>query len=191
MTVNSLAPGYVVFNYTSNGRSHKQVLPVNPVAPAGPSTLLRDSSGASQAWTSFVADWVLLLKDCFNTGSSIDSAEMWTQASPTSVPILQDTTTIGVAGTSASADVQDEQTVLTFRTSNGSRMLVKLIEAIFPVDVVRSGPLYGGVTEWAAFASYLTGSSACVWSRGGAYATSSIKGVTKTNDSLRKKTINP
>lgn len=188
---NSLSPGYVVINYTSNGHAHKQVLPVNPSTPAGPSTQLIDSSSALQLWTSFVTDWVLLLKPCFHTTDTIDTAEMWTQATSTSVPVLQDTTNIGVNGTSASAAIEWTQVTMSFRTANGSRALLKLLETPFANDTKWPAPLYSGITQFQDILSYLTGSSACVISRGGAYITSGIRAVSKTNDTLRKKFLVP
>lgn len=191
MAANSLSPGYVVFNYTSNGHTHKQTVPVIPVAPAGPATNLRDSSGASQLWTSFTADWVLLLKPFFHTTDSIDSAEMWTQASPSSVPLLQDTQSIGAAGTSASPDVPWSQLKMSFKTTLGGKAFVQLMEGITGADSKLLPPTYGGATGIAAFLSYLTGASACPVGRDGAYIARAVLAVSKINDTLRKKYLVP
>jgi hypothetical protein len=138
-----------------------------------------------------VADWVLLMKALFVAADSIDFAEMWTQATPTSIPILQDTVTIGVAGTHGGADVEWCQLRMSFRTKAGGRAAVTFLETPFLPDLKYSAPGYSSTATLAAIASYLTGNSACVWGRDNSYIASGIFAVTKTNDTLRKKYLNP
>lgn len=191
MARNSLSPGYVRFSYTSNGHVHKQTLPVQPLAPAGSSTLLVDSSGAYQLWTAFVSDWVLLLKEVLVAADSIDFAEMWTQASPTAVPILQDTYSIGVAGVHAGSDTPWCQMRMSFRTKAGGRAAVTFLEPPYLPDLKYAAPGYDSTAALANIESYLTGSSACPWGRDNSYIASGIFAVSKTNDTLRKKFLAP
>lgn len=191
MARNSLSPGFLKIFYTSNTHPHLQVLPVNPVAPAGAGTNLLDKSGASQLWTSAVADIVLFLKQYLDSASTIVSAEVWTQATPTSVPIFQATTALGVAGTAVGAAVPWAQVRQSFRAANGSRAVYQVMESVLAVDLKVSAPLYGGAAMLQASANYLTGSSSVVWSRDNSYLANGIRAVTKTNDKLRKKYLVP
>lgn len=188
---NSLSPGFIRIFYTSNGHQHVQTLPVIPVAPAGAATMLTDSSGAPQAWTAAIADIVLFEKSFFKAPSSLDSAELWTQALPTAVPILQDSIGIGVAGTSGSPEIPYEQIRFSFRGSGGSKGVFLLLETKWPIDTKESAPLYGGNVEQQAVESYLTGASCVIVTRAGEYMSSGIRSVTKINDALRKRYLNP
>lgn len=191
MARNSLSPGYLKIKYTSNAHPHVMTLPVNPVAPAGASTMLTDSSAAPQLWTSAVADIVLILKALLKTTASIDSAEVWTQATPTSVPIFQASVAVGVAGTSSAATVQWSQLAFSFRTAAGGRAKFVVLEGVNAVDNKYPAPLYAGNAAMQAVDSYLTGASCVVWGRDNAYIASGIQAVVKTNDALRKKFLNP
>jgi hypothetical protein len=188
---NSLSPGFLKIFYTTNGHPHIMTLPVNPVAPAGNATQLTDSSGAPQLWTSVVADIVLFMKALIRAADSIDTAEIWTQATPTSVPIFQASTTVGVAGTNGGTVVPYSQTRFSFRTALGGKAVWQLMETPFAIDQKFSAPLYGGVGAFAAVDSYFTGASAAVWGRDNAYIAVGVRAVTKINDTLRKKYLNP
>lgn len=191
MARNSLAPGFLKIFYTAQGHAHIMVLPVNPVAPAGNATNLLDSGGASQLWTAAVADIVLFLKGLLATTDTIDTAEIWTQASPTSVPIFQASMTVGVAGTVSSTGTPYVQLRMSFRTSAGGRAVFQVMEPVFVPDTVSSAPLYGGNTHLQAVLSYISGNSSVIWGRDNHYIASGIKAVTKVNDTLRKKYLNP
>lgn len=191
MARNSLSPGYLKVFYTSNGHPHIQVLPVNPVAPAGAGTNLIDSGGSSQLWTSAVADLALIMKPFFHTTSSIDTAEIWTQATPTSIPLFQASTTVAVSGTATPPDIPFSQVRFSFRTTAGGKAVYQLMETRFTIDQKLSAPLYGGAAELQAVDSYLTGSSCVVWGRDNHYISSGIRYVSKINDGLRKKYLNP
>lgn len=191
MARNSLSPGFLKIFYTSNGHPHVQTLPVNPVAPAGAATNLLDKSGASQLWTSAVADLVLIMKAVLHTTDSIDTAEIWTQASPTAVPIFQASSAIGVNGTSASVDQPFSQLRFSFRTSLGGRGVYTVLEGVTAPDQKFPAPLYGAVAAFAAIDAYLTGVNSVVWGRDNAYLSAGIRAVSKTNDTLRKAFLNP
>lgn len=191
MARNSLSPGFLRIKYTSNGHNHVMTLPVNPSTPAGAGTQLIDSSAALQLWTSAVADIVLILKALLKTTDTISSAEIWTQATPTSVPIFQASTTVGVNGTSAAATVPWSQLAFSFRTTAGGRAKFVVLEGVNAVDFKYAAPLYSGNAAMQAVDTYLTGASSVVWGRDNHYIASGIQAVTKTNDALRKKYLNP
>lgn len=191
MARNSLSPGYVKFNYFANAHPHLMTVPVNPIAPAGAATQLTDSGGGTQLWTSFVADWVLLMKALLNTADSIVLAEMWTQATPTSVPLFQATTAIGVAGTGSTPAIALSQYRQSFRTKAGGRGVFMMMETIAAIDTKLRAPGYSSFAPSLAIDAYLTGSSSCAWGRDNAYMGAGIQVVTKINDKLRKKYFNP
>lgn len=153
--------------------------------------MLTDSSASPQLWTAAVADIVLFLKQWLLAGDSITSAEVWTQASPTALPIFQASIAVGVAGTGTGATKPYSQARMSFRTKAGGRAAFQVMESFFAVDAKAVPPSYSGNAAPQATDAYLTGSSSVVWGRDNSYIAAGIRLVTKTNDKLRKKYLNP
>lgn len=191
MASNCLAPGFVRVFYNSNTHEHRMTIPVFPVLPAGASTLLYEKGGATLAWLTGITAVITVIKARYPAAASFETAEIWTQADCESVPLLQDTQTLGIAGTLGSGATAYMQSLFTFRTQFGGRGKLMLMEPGGTVDVKSFPPTFGGDAALQAISDYVIGSTSIVYARDNSFNASAIKYISKVNDKLRKKYLNP
>lgn len=182
----SLYPGFIRLFYTSNGHSHRQVLPVQPNTPAAGTALkLHDGSVGAGDWTDDITEWVSLVKVFFHTADNFDSAELWTLASPTADPIFRETFSLGIAGTNAGADTPAGQGVLTFRGNEGERSLIYLMEGVISSSLRQAYADFDSATK--ALADFVTAPDGWIFGRDNNYPIATLNFTGKVNDQLRKK----
>jgi len=190
MAINCLAPGYIKLFYSSNGHAHVQTIPVKPASVAANfHVLTKDNTNIDMAaaMTAFYAVW----KPFFPATDSLDSFEQYTQANCASAPVFQGTgTLVGLVGTAGGANVPWAQCDLTFKSAAGGRGIFKMLENVLAVDSKTDLNSYGASPE-GDLRDYLIGSSSWFLARDGSYLSRPINLVTKTNDALRRKYLNP
>lgn len=189
---NSLAPGFLVLNYTFNGLTHRQTLPVVPINPeVGSVPNLQAKTGSAVSAQTFITDWVNLLRPVFSTTVTFNGWEVYSKPTPESDPLLlwgDDFITNNV-GTNAGTTRAAAQWCATFRTIGGGLLKIYLMETVYDPNTrvsVRAGlaapegPIY----------TYVLGNSCCIVGRDGTFPAFGRFRTTKTNDALRKKRFN-
>jgi len=186
MPRHSLFPNSIHLKYTSNGHSHRQVLPIAAVTPSGASwdVTLRDSTAVD--WKAAIDSYVAVLLDFFGTTDSIDSAELYDYEATDSPGIFMAAYDIGEAGTSVSAATDFTQIVFPFKALGGFSLRLSLMETIFEPDLRVS---YGGDADARTIAlmDFVLGSSDFIITRGGTYPSTSLGHTSKINDKLRER----
>lgn len=187
MAPNSLYPGFVKLFYTSAASLHTQTLPCKPfVAVGGEWWLESKAGGAGNSWKIFVDNYAAVMRTFFPAVSTITFAELWTLATPTAVPVFQDTHQLNVVGTNGTAVVPMSQIVTTFRTQAGGRLKIQYMDVSFNPNAEIQPPFTGALL---ALSNYLTQGTGWVCGRNGGFPIQAIRALTKTNDHLRKKRV--
>jgi len=190
MTVYDLSPGFVLCKYTSQGRDHVQVLPVQPgtlVAGDPDASFLTSRDDTAVSFTDFAEDWEDVWDGFFDTTDTLASMELWSKPTPASNPTFVCSVANAKAGTSSGAGVPYSQAVLTWRTEFGGILKTVFMEQNFGVDV-RYTPPYGSAAP-AALSAYLLADICCVTGRDNGYVVGGIHMTTKTSDALRKQAL--
>lgn len=189
MPRHSLFPNSITIHYTSNTHTHKQILPVGAVTPAGASWTLPTRSGGSVDWKTAVDAYAVLIKPFFPASASIDSADLFDYESTDAPASFLDTHTIGVVGTDAGTIKPWIQTVMPLKAIGGTILRLTLMETVIEKDVKLT---YAGAAEpFCSLLAFILGSSDWIISRGGTFPSVSLGYVTKENDKLRKRYFNP
>jgi len=176
--------------YTSNGHDHVQTLPVKPVSSVD-NFLLRQKAGGSINLADAVAALYAVWNPFFPVTDSISGFESYTQADCASAPVLRETgDAVGLVGTSVNANIQWQQADFTFKSSAGGRGIFKPLEATFDPDQKDALSTFTSGIIFDLY-SYLVGDDSWITARDNFYLQRSLNLVTKTNDALRKKYLNP
>lgn len=185
MAKHSLYPGFVRLHYTTNGHAHVMVQPVIPT-PSGASWQLGLVAGGEvDPWTNGIDDFVTVLFPLLKTTDHIDSADLYTMATADATPLFRETYSIGVDGTSASANLPFGQLVFVYRSSVGNTYRNYIMEPPTANDERGGlGDLSGDTLTYAGF--FLSGAS-YVFSRDGGRPLAMTHFTSKINDKLRKK----
>jgi len=190
MAINCLAPGFMRLFYESNGHNHQMVLPVIPNTVA-PSFLLRKKGGGTISQSDAVVALWSVVSPIFADADTLSGWEAFTQADCASAPVFQNPgTAVGLVGSSGIADQQWVQAVLTFKTVAGGRGRFTLLEQANAQDQKASLSSLSA-TPVGDLVDYLTGADSWVVARDGSYLGLPLNFVTKVNDALRKKFLNP
>lgn len=193
MTQYSLAPGYVKLHYTtvvsSVSMSHVMVLPILPSVLDGDDTLLIRKGAAAQLWSTCVDDFVAVLKAIMSAAglSTIDFADLFSQADVDTAPVFESSHLIGVAGTGGSATQTNGQDTMSFRTSQGNKFNLRIIESINNPNVHQPYSILSTANK--AIVDLLLGDDGFVVGRDGAYPSVFLFHTTKYNDVIRRKRL--
>lgn len=189
MSDHSLYPSFLKVFYTSGGNAHIQTLPVFAYNTLGTWNLAARGVAFMTA-AAWLAGWANVCKAVHSTTATINYAELWTMASPTSAPINVAVFPLAVAGTGSGGFVRWEESVYTLRTELGGILKVYLMETISTVDQKIAISALSGAS--AAISNYLLAdATCCVTGRDGAHPSAGVNFITKTNDALRKRALNP
>lgn len=189
MARHSLFPNSITINYTSNGHTHKQQLPVGAVTPSGSSWTLPTRSGGSVDWKTAVDALVVLTKPFFPAAASLDSADLFDYEATDAPASFLDSHAIGVAGTDAGTVKPWIQTVMPFKAIGGTILRFTLVETVIEADVKHT--YAGSAAPFCALMDFILGSSDWIITRGGTFPSVSLGYVTKINDKLRKRYFAP
>lgn len=186
----SLAPGFIVVRYTTNGHPHRMNLPVAPAAlySPGDTPSFQPNSGAPIDLSTFAADFGTAFRPFFANTGTYDSVEYWQQPDHTDDPLFinSDISAAGV-GTNVTACVAWSEGVMTFRTDAGGIFKMYVMEGSLAVNDHKLPPLYGGFAACQGMAAYLLGTSGIVRGRDNGKILMGLNLYTKTSDALRRK----
>lgn len=187
---NSLAPGFVIARYTTNGHQHRMVLPVKPAAVYTPGQIpsFLGYNNTSSTITQFSANLSLYLKPMFAATGTYDGIEYWQKPTKDDDPVfISASDEASGVGTNATAVVPYSELVMTFRTKGGGILKNYFLECSFSPNVRISAPLYNGSTPCVNWLSFLISVDSPILGRDGTYPLMGLHAATKTNDILRKK----
>lgn len=185
MTIHDISPGFIIVFYSSNGHSHKHIIPIkNPIDTGGGEYSVDTKAASGVDVDTAMGLWATAVKPLLFTGSTLLYWELWTKASPTADPIFRETGDLSVVGTNGAAAIAMSQFVASYRTALGGTGKFTLMETAMPLNVVTK-PTYTGA--FLTLYTYLTGSGSIYAGRDEGYPVSIPKMITKINDALRKK----
>jgi hypothetical protein len=186
MPRHSLFPNSITINYTSNGHSHKQVLPVGVVAGSAPGWTLPVRSGPAVDWRTAVEEYAALYADIFDTGATIDDAELYTYEATDGPAEFLALHPLGIPGGAVAAPIDWAQVVFPFKAIGGTSLRLTAIETVLPVDVKES---YAAISSApvCALLDYILSADDFIITRGGTFPLVSLGMTSKINDKLRKR----
>ncbi len=191
MTRYSLAPGFVVFNYTSTYGTHRQVLPVIPFSTTydpGDTVSVLGKGGATILLAAFADAWSDAIKGLFHTGVLFNSFDYWQKPTADSEPVYINSVSPSTgAGTNVTAPVKASMLTFTYRTTLGHRMKVVFMDTSVSPNNAYSPPLFGGDGTLQGIDVWLRGATDCIAARDGGYPQVAIRALSKTSDALRKR----
>lgn len=191
MSLNCLAPGFIKLFYNSNGHNHTQVVCVSPANSTG--SILNTRSAGTQAFDAAIDTIVANFKTMLKTTDEYFGSELYTQADCDSLPVFQFAYDLGgpVAGTATGTTVPWQQLAMTYRTTDGGKMRLIFLEGAVEVNDVKNP-----ITDYATGGiktvnDYLFFSGSVVTARDNSFPAFPLNVVTKVNDTLRKRFLNP
>lgn len=186
MARHSLFPNSISINYTTNGHSHKQVLPVGAIAGSSPGWTLPVRGGGTVDWRDAVDDYALLLAALIDDVDSIDSADLYSYEATDAPAEFIASHTIGLSGTSAAAAKPWTQVVFPFKSIGGNALRLTLMEGIMDPDDRQT---FASSTFPAACAlmEFVLSVDDWIITRGGTFPSTPLGFTTKINDKLRKR----
>lgn len=189
MPRHSLFPNSITINYTSNGHSHKQILPIGLAVPAGASWTIPQRDSGTIDWKDAVDAYAALLAPFFDSSASIDSADLFDYEATDAPAIFLDSYAIGIAGSDGGSVKPYIQVVNPFKAPGGTALRLTLVETVIEEDVKNT---YSSAADpFCDLYDFILGADDWIITRGGTYPTVSLGYVTKENDKLRKRYFNP
>lgn len=190
MASNCLAPAFAQISYTANGHPH--VMRLGVINTNADVTEVNDKSGTSIDADTALTSLIDLIKGLYHTSDEFTRVDWFTQADCESAPVWKRTYDFGggLAGESSAADVAWGQAVLTFKTSNGGRFKLQLMESIILPNQKVALDAVGAGTVTDIKEALLDDTDFVVGYDNG-YPAAALNYVTKINDSLRRKYLNP
>jgi len=189
MAINSLSPAFIRLYYSNSGRQHVSVLPTKffgtPVPGTAPNVLIH--SDGSNTFTAFMSVYINALDVFFDTITSFDYADIWSQPTPEDDPVWIYTYNSGAIGTSVTNLEIASQLAMSFRTSLGGVLRIYMMEQAEPVNQAVSYADMGVGAK--AFADLVIGGSSAIYGRDGGKPVACLGYKTKTNDVLRRRIL--
>jgi len=185
MARHSLFPNSITIHYTSNAHGHAMVLPVGVVAGSAPGWTLPVRVGSPVDWRDAVDDFALLLAPVFDTGSSIDYAELFTYEATDSPAEFLAARTLDVAGTNVGSAQPFVQAVFPFKALGGTSLRLTMLESVAGANV--HVPYTSIVSGYSDIADFILSDDDWIITRGGDFPFVSLGMTTKVNDKLRKR----
>lgn len=186
MTVNSLSPAFVKLNYSRTGFSHTATYPVAPdgALTPGDNPQMAIKSGFSIDFVSAMEDYSNLLKPIFTAEFTINTAEFWSQPTPSDDPVWIYTHSLGDAGTNPADLTPASEAVMTARTDNGGLIRLYYLEVPIPVNLAYFSTF---PSDYADIADFFLSSDSWLRGRDNGFPLTFISLKTKTNDVLLRK----
>lgn len=186
MPRHSLFPNSVTINYTSNGHSHKQVLPVGVVAGSAPGWTLPTRDGGTVDWRLAVSGWANILAGLLDDTASVDSAELYTYEATGSPAELLAVEPLDVPGDGPLGVSPWTQQVFPFKALGGTSTRITVIEGWQTPDSKASFASTGDA-QFCTLMEFILSDDDWIITRGGTFPFISLGWTSKINDKLRKK----
>lgn len=185
MARHSLFPNSITINYTSNGHSHKMVLPVAAISGSAPGWLLTARNDSAVDWRDAVDDFAVLMAAMMDDADSVDSADLYTYEATDGPAEFLASHVIGQSGTSVSATKPWVQVVFPFKAPGNTQLRLTVMEGVMDPDD-RQTFASSAYAPACAIMEFILGSDDWIITRGGDYPTTALGFTTKINDKLRK-----
>jgi len=137
-----------------------------------------------------IDDWVTIIKGLFNSGAGITTiqyAELWKYEAESFDASFVSTYPIDIAGTSASAIVPYQQTIVTFRTALGGIMKMVWMETVISTVAIDTLPFSNSTLDAAADA--IVAGTVPWMGRDGSYPFACIAAYPGQSEALFKKRV--
>lgn len=186
MARHSLFPNSITINYTTNGHSHKQVLPVGVVGGSSPGWTVPVRVGSPIDWRTAVEQYALVMAGLISDADSIDSAELYTYEATDAPAEFIGAHPIDQVGLSIGAAQPFVQIVMPFKAVGGTSLRLTVLEGVTGEDAKNS---FAAETDvlLCDYLEYVLGDDNFIKTRGGDFPIISLGWTSKTNDKLREK----
>lgn len=192
MTKFSLAPGFVVVEYITNGHNHKMTLPVQPASTFDPgdTPVLLDKASQNVTLSAMSTALAAVLKPLMVAADTYVGASYWQKPGIDDDPLYINGTTSGQgAGTNGGVDVPYGEAIFTYRTQLGHIFKMYLLETTIAANLRYAGPVFNSIQTLIDLYNYVNGTTSVICGRDGAHLSMSLFLTSKINDQLRKKYI--
>jgi len=191
MTVNSLSPAFMKLFYTGNGRGHVATIPITFSGGFTPGVLpsLLAKNGTAVAGDVAADGFAAIFTPFLNTGDEVSRVEYFSWPSPADDVIFIYAVDVAAAGESALAALEDSMLTMSFRTNLGGVLKFVILDAALSAVNVREIPPFTPGSRAIDAATAITDAFSCWKGRDGGYAIAGIALTTKTNDKLRRDTL--
>lgn len=186
MPRHSLFPNSITINYTTNGHSHKQVLPTGAIAGSAPGWTVPVRSGSPIDWRTAVDQYALVMAGLISDADTIDSAELYTYEATDAPAVFIGAHPIDQPGLAVGAAVPFTQVVMPFKAVGGTSVRLTVLEGyILPDD----RNTFAGETDalLCDYLEYVLSNDNFIKTRGGDFPIISLGYTSKINDKLREK----
>lgn len=187
---NSLSPAFVKINYASSWGAHVMTVPTVPLQvdgsiPIGYRFTLRGSALPVPVNTA-IEDYVDILRPLFPSTVIFSDAVVFSQPTPSDVPVPVATVPLGVAGTSVVVSwTKAVQNTFTFRADDFSIFKVVALDAV-SYNIFDRNVDPDGRTEWRGLIDYVTDDVTFVAARGGGRPDVFLQNSLTLNEKLRR-----
>lgn len=189
MAQNSLSPAFIKLYYTNGVTEHVMTLPTklgSGFAPGEDPNLVKHTD-TTVLFSTYIASLKDSIRGCFHSGTTLDTAEIWSQPTPEDDPVWIYTVGITAAGTHGTANVVASQLVMTFRSDLGGLFRLYLMEQ--PVGVNQAVKYTAMSNPQLALANAITATSSAIYARDNGAPILCLGYKTKTNDVLRRRLL--
>lgn len=186
MARHSLFPNSITINYTTNGHSHKQVLPTGAISGTSPGWLLPIRSGSPLDWRTAVEQYALIMAGLISDADSIDSAELYTYEATDAPGVFIGAHPLDQVGTNIGAAQPFVQLVMPFKALGGTSCRLTVLEGVTGADAKNS---FAAETDalLCDYLEYVLSNDNFIKTRGGDFPIISLGWTSKVNDKLREK----
>ena len=186
MARHSLYPNSITINYTTNGHSHKQVLPIKQVSFTDPGWTVQVRVGSNIEWGAAVDQYALLMAGLIADTDSIDSAELFSYEATDAPGIFLDAHPIDQVGVNIGTAQPWTQLVMPFKTTGGTQLRLTVLEGVTGSDAKNT---FAAETDalLCDYMEYILGDDDFIITRGGDFPLVSLGWTSKINDKLREK----
>ena len=182
------ANGFVLMKYYRGVYEHKfrqwvKIVGGAPTPGTTPDVLNKGSGNID--WRT---EWALLvaqLRKIANTATDFATAELWYKPTENSNPVWIDQYAVAQTGASATAVVVASQTVLSFGTTLGGKVMIYEMETVTPVNSTATFPFAASAQK--DIADYIVSDDNILCGFDGSFPVVARRWQTKTNDVLRRK----
>jgi hypothetical protein len=129
--------------------------------------------------------WIVLIKGAFNSTTTFIRAELWAYEPNSFDASFISVYDIAVAGTSGTATVAAQQSMLTFRTLEGGVLKLNFMESITPGQAIDAPPYTP--SQWEDVRAFVLSGSNWILGRDTSYPFAAIAHYPGTNEALFKK----
>jgi hypothetical protein len=189
MAANSIHPNFVRIFYQDALKVHKMTIPVlATTGVVGGNYGLMPENGVPVPWGGQIDAFITLLRPIVNTATSYLYAELWEVDLPTGEETFLEIHDISLAGTASGTALSLNQILWSMRTNGGGTARLVVMGFAGAANSAFRPPNFGNAA-YKAIADFAESPQSWFYGRDGTYISNVSRVLTKTNDSLRKRSI--